>query len=82
MLMKFIIKVCAIFALAWLTSSYASASNLAVQLDVMGAQILSQQPQALQLRYLQTLSNIAEENNSTIVFPIPMELLSVFKNRS
>jgi regulator of protease activity HflC (stomatin/prohibitin superfamily) len=43
------------------------------------AQILAQQPQALQLRYLQTLSNIAEEKNSTIVFPLPMELLSVFK---
>ncbi|TAK72800.1 MAG: slipin family protein [Gammaproteobacteria bacterium] len=42
------------------------------------AQILAQQPQALQLRYLQTLSNIAEEKNSTIVFPLPIELLSVF----
>ena len=36
------------------------------------AQILSQEPQALQLRYLQTLSNIAEEKNSTIFFPIPI----------
>ncbi len=45
------------------------------------AKILSQQPQALQLRYLQTLSNIAEEKNSTIVFPIPIELLSAFKNK-
>lgn len=43
------------------------------------AQILSQQSQALQLRYLQTLSNIAEEKNSTIVFPIPIEFLSAFK---
>ncbi len=43
------------------------------------AQILSQQPQALQLRYLQTLSNIAEEKNSTIIFPIPMELFSMFQ---
>jgi regulator of protease activity HflC (stomatin/prohibitin superfamily) len=43
------------------------------------AQILAQQPQALQLRYLQTLSNIAEENNSTIVFPMPMELLSILQ---
>jgi regulator of protease activity HflC (stomatin/prohibitin superfamily) len=43
------------------------------------AKILSQQPEALQLRYLQTLSNIAEEHNSTIVFPIPIELLSVFQ---
>lgn len=43
------------------------------------AQVLSQEPQALQLRYLQTLSNIAEEKNSTIVFPVPIDLLSVFK---
>ncbi len=43
------------------------------------AKILSGQPEALQLRYLQTLSNIAEEHNSTIVFPIPIELLSVFQ---
>lgn len=45
------------------------------------AQVLSQEPQALQLRYLQTLSNIAEENNSTIVFPIPIELFTMFNNR-
>jgi regulator of protease activity HflC (stomatin/prohibitin superfamily) len=42
------------------------------------AQILSREPQALQLRYLQTLSNIAEEKNSTIVFPLPIEFLSAF----
>ena len=42
------------------------------------AQVLSQQPQALQLRYLQTLSNIAEEKNSTIIFPMPIDLISMF----
>jgi regulator of protease activity HflC (stomatin/prohibitin superfamily) len=42
------------------------------------AQVLAKEPQALQLRYLQTLSNIAEERNSTIVFPIPVELLKAF----
>ena len=42
------------------------------------AQVLSQQPQAIQLRYLQTLSNIGEEKNTTIVFPIPLEILSGF----
>jgi regulator of protease activity HflC (stomatin/prohibitin superfamily) len=42
------------------------------------AQILSGQAQALQLRYLQTLSNIAEEKNSTIIFPLPIEFLSSF----
>lgn len=43
------------------------------------AQVLAKEPQALQLRYLQTLSNIAEEKNSTIVFPIPIELLSAYQ---
>ena len=37
--------------------------------------IISDSPCALQLRYLQTLSNIAAEKNSTIIFPLPMELM-------
>jgi len=37
--------------------------------------ILSQEPAALQLRYLQTLTEIATERNSTILFPLPMDLL-------
>jgi regulator of protease activity HflC (stomatin/prohibitin superfamily) len=37
--------------------------------------ILSQEPAALQLRYLQTLTDIAAEKNSTILFPLPMDLL-------
>jgi hypothetical protein len=41
---------------------------------------LSQSPSALQLRYLQTLNSIAAEKNSTIVFPLPIELLSSFMN--
>ena len=43
-----------------------------------GAEILDRTPTALQLRYLQTLSEIAVENNSTTVFPIPIELFSPF----
>jgi regulator of protease activity HflC (stomatin/prohibitin superfamily) len=39
------------------------------------AEILSQQEQALQLRYLQTLTEIAGEKSSTIVFPLPMDIL-------
>jgi len=39
------------------------------------AQILSEQPQALQLRYLQTLTEISNERASTIVFPLPMDLI-------
>ena len=42
------------------------------------AQIISQSPVALQLRYLQTLTNISAEKNSTIIFPVPIEMLSQF----
>jgi len=42
------------------------------------AEILSQQPQAMQLRYLSTLNVIAGEKNSTIVFPFPMEIGGLF----
>jgi regulator of protease activity HflC (stomatin/prohibitin superfamily) len=42
------------------------------------AQIMSQSPAALQLRYLQTLTEIAADKNSTIIFPLPMELLRAF----
>ncbi|MCX7614938.1 MAG: slipin family protein [Clostridiales bacterium] len=40
------------------------------------AQVIAQEPISLQLRYLQTLSEIATEQNSTIVFPLPMEFLN------
>jgi regulator of protease activity HflC (stomatin/prohibitin superfamily) len=40
--------------------------------------IISKSPAALQLRYLQTLAEIATENNSTTIFPIPIELLKAF----
>ncbi|GAP62744.1 hypothetical protein ARMA_1167 [Ardenticatena maritima] len=42
------------------------------------ARTMSEQPAALQLRYLQTLTEIAVENNSTIVFPVPVDLISAF----
>jgi len=41
--------------------------------------IISESPAALQLRYLQTLSTISSEKNSTIVFPIPIELMAQFR---
>jgi regulator of protease activity HflC (stomatin/prohibitin superfamily) len=43
---------------------------------LQAAQMLAQQPQAMQLRYLQTLGNIAGDKSSTIVFPVPLEILS------
>src|SRR6266540_725872 len=42
------------------------------------AQILSDQPSALTLRYLQTLREIATEKNSTTIFPVPIDLLKPF----
>ncbi|MDP2238884.1 MAG: slipin family protein [Burkholderiales bacterium] len=42
------------------------------------AQMLAREPQAMQLRYLQTLGSIAGDKSSTIVFPVPMDLLSQF----
>jgi len=38
------------------------------------AQMLAQAPQAMQLRYLQTLTQIAGDKSSTIVFPVPMDI--------
>ena len=46
----------------------------AEQLTNAGARI-SQQPVALQLRYLETLTEIAAEKNSTILFPVPIDIL-------
>ncbi len=43
------------------------------------AEVISANPTALQLRYLQTLTEVAAEKNSTILFPIPIDLLGVFK---
>ena len=40
------------------------------------AEILARQPQAIQLRYLETLTVIAADKNSTIVFPLPMDIVA------
>lgn len=42
------------------------------------SEIISKNPITIQLRYLQTLNEVASEKNSTIVFPIPIELLNIF----
>jgi len=42
------------------------------------ADVIYQNPVAIQLRYLQTLTEIASENNSTIIFPVPIELVKAF----
>lgn len=43
------------------------------------AEILAVKPQAMQLRYLQTLSNIAGDRSNTIVFPMPVELMNLLQ---
>src|ERR1700728_63538 len=50
---------------------YTAAEKLA-----MAAEVLQKQPAALQLRYLQTLAEIGAEKNTTIVFPLPLDILS------
>ncbi len=47
---------------------------------LQAAEVISKNPQALQLRYMQTLNDISNENASTIVFPLPMEILQAFSN--
>jgi len=46
------------------------------------ADVINQSPVALQLRYLQTLTNISAEKNSTIIFPVPIEMLSHFSSNN
>jgi regulator of protease activity HflC (stomatin/prohibitin superfamily) len=50
---------------------YAAAEKLA-----MAAQVIQQQPAAIQLRYLQTLLDIGMEKNTTIVFPLPIDIMA------
>ncbi|HTV16503.1 MAG TPA: slipin family protein [Acidobacteriaceae bacterium] len=53
----------------------------AAQRLVEAADLLAAQPVTLQLKYLQTLIDIGVEKNTTIVFPLPMELLSILGNQ-
>jgi len=46
------------------------------------ARVMSTQPASLQLRYLQTVTEIATENNSTTIFPVPIDMLSAFFKRT
>jgi regulator of protease activity HflC (stomatin/prohibitin superfamily) len=53
--------------------------NAAQQLQE-AATVISKEPAALQLRYLQTLTEIAVEKNSTIIFPVPIEFIEAFSS--
>jgi regulator of protease activity HflC (stomatin/prohibitin superfamily) len=57
---------------------HAEGEAQAAQQLVAAAQALAQQPSALQLRYLQTLADIAHERTQLIVFPLPLDLIKPF----
>lgn len=56
----------------------AEGEFMASQTLTQAAEVISREPAALQLRYLQTLIEIAAERNSTIIFPLPMEFMRAF----
>ena len=57
----------------------AEGELMASQQLLEAANKISENPTAIQMRYLQTLTEIAVEKNSTIVFPLPMELMKAFE---
>ena len=59
---------------------HAEGEQQAAQKLLEAARMLAQQPEAMQLRYLQTLGSIAGDKSSTIVFPVPLDLLSPLLN--
>jgi len=60
---------------------HADGELQASQKLLQAAQTLAHEPQAMQLRYLQTLTTIAADKNSTIVFPLPIDLLNTLLDR-
>lgn len=59
----------------------AEAEFQAAERLFQAAQVLAQSPQAMQLRYLSSLQNIATERSNTIVFPLPIDLMEAFRGR-
>jgi regulator of protease activity HflC (stomatin/prohibitin superfamily) len=61
---------------------HASGEFEAARMLSEAAKIIGEEPATLQLRYLQTLTEIANEKNSTIVFPLPIEFMRTFMAKS
>jgi len=61
---------------------HAEGEMQAAEKLLAAAKTLAQQSQALQLRYLQTLTEIASERSNTIVFPLPMDLVDALVNKT
>jgi regulator of protease activity HflC (stomatin/prohibitin superfamily) len=59
----------------------AEGEFMAAQRLADASRVLSSEPMGIQLRYLQTLAEIAGDNNSTTVFPVPIDLLKPFYDR-
>jgi regulator of protease activity HflC (stomatin/prohibitin superfamily) len=60
---------------------HAEGELIASEKLAQAAGILNKEPAAITLRYLQTLTDIAAENNSTIVFPLPLEMVNLIGSR-
>ena len=57
---------------------HADGESQAAEKLLQAAQVLAEEPAAIQLRYLSTLAEIGMEQNSTIIFPVPIDLLAAF----
>jgi regulator of protease activity HflC (stomatin/prohibitin superfamily) len=55
---------------------HAEGEYIAAEKLAMAAELIQRQPMAIQLRYLQTLVEIGTEKNTTVVFPVPIDLIS------
>ncbi len=59
---------------------HAEGELVASQQLTEAAEMIGRQPAAIQLRYLQTLTEIAAEKNSTILFPVPIEFMNALSS--
>jgi regulator of protease activity HflC (stomatin/prohibitin superfamily) len=55
---------------------HAEGEYVASEKLAMAAEVIQKQPAAIQLRYLQTLVEIGTEKNTTIVFPLPLDIIA------
>jgi regulator of protease activity HflC (stomatin/prohibitin superfamily) len=60
---------------------HAEGELLASEKLAQAAAVINREPSAITLRYLQTLTEIASEKNSTILFPVPVELIRMFQQK-
>jgi len=60
---------------------HAEGEQQAAEKLAQASEIMSRSPATLQLRYLQTLTEIAADNNSTVIFPLPMDLMTAFMKK-